>query len=88
MKRFTYFLSIICCFEYAVATLKDCSKVKNKTLQFCSTGKELFPVTLKTELYLKEIVEINPEKNSITVRVNMWTYWIDKGLGLSNDTVE
>ena len=54
----------------------------------CSTGKELFPVSLKTELYLKEIVEIDPEKNSITVRVNMWTYWKDEGLALSNDLVE
>ena len=68
--------------------MKDCSKVTNKTLQLCSTGKERFPVTLKTELYLKEIVEIDQEKNSITVRVNMWTYWKDEGLALSNDLVE
>ena len=76
------------CPNIYILSFKDCSKVANKTLQLCSTGKELFPVTLKTELYLKEIVEIDPEKNSITVRVNMWTYWKDEGLALSNDSVE
>ena len=87
MCSFKCLFIIFCLFEANFALLRPCSQVKNRTLQLCSTGKDLFPVILNTELYLKEIVEINQEKNSITVRLNIWTYWTDKSLALSNDSV-
>ena len=90
MKMFEIlcFFVIFCLTVPNFALLRHCSQVGNKTLQPCSTGEEKFPVVLKSEVYLKEIVEIHQEKNSITLRLNIWTYWTDKSLALSDDSVE
>ena len=44
-----------------------------------------FPISLNVEVYLHDIVRIDEDTNSLSVRLDLWTSWIDVGLGLSND---
>ena len=44
-----------------------------------------FPVSLDVEVYLHDIVRIDEDMNSLSVKLDLWTSWIDLGLGLSND---
>ena len=69
------------------AGLKSCSE-KHDKLEICLKGKEEyskpFPVVLYSELYLREIIEINEEKNSISVQLYLQFAWYDPSLSLSN----
>ena len=44
-----------------------------------------FPVSLDVEVYLHDIVRIDEDTNSLSVRLDLWTSWIDVGLGLSKN---
>ena len=46
-----------------------------------------FPITLKTILHLREIVNIDEERNSISVQLIMHTFWKDQGITHSNATI-
>ena len=49
----------------AFCTLRSCSK-ENDANKVCRNEKsQNYPIELKTTLYLKEIVKINEEENSI-----------------------
>ena len=76
-------------FELNLAVLKSCI---NETYQprICLKGKdgykEPFPIILSTKLKLKEIIDINADKNSISCQVQMVSKWKDPLLGTSNGT--
>ena len=65
----------------------NCKGKENK-LDICFAGNEgykyPFPVVLDTFLFVNEIVEINENKNRISLQLNMWMRWSDPGLSLSN----
>ena len=83
------FLFIACIFELNMAEhLLSCSKPHDKkSICFTNdTGYSMpFPVKLDVEVYLHDIVRIDEDMNSLSVRLDLWTNWIDLGLGLSND---
>ena len=69
----------------------SCSE-KQEKLDICFTGKEgydnPFPIILDAFLYVNEIVEINEDKNRISLQLQMWTQWSDPGLALSNKSAK
>ena len=75
-------------FDVNLASLKSCSE--NQTHQhLCFISNDgynnPFPVVLDTTLYMN-IIEIDGDKNSIKMEIDFWTFWIDHGIGLSNDS--
>ena len=78
-----------CIVKLSWAGLKRCSE-DHEQLEICIKAKEGYnnplPVVLNTDLYLLDIIDINMDKNSISVQVDLWTIWIDTGLALSNDS--
>ena len=83
-KRLLVFL---CLLEHNLAEFLSCSKSQNES-SICFTndlGYFLpFPVSLDVEVHLIDIIRIDQDLNSISVRLELWTKWIDPGLDLSN----
>ena len=67
--------------------LKRCIE-KPKILEICLRKEEMyknpFPVVVNSDLYFKEIIDIDQDHNSISIQVDLWTYWNDGSLVLSN----
>ena len=82
---------IFCCARPIRAELKKCSDYELGKLELCLTGNgeygPPFPVTVFVELYLGEIVEIDANKNFISLRLGLFTYWTDPKIGLTNDSI-
>ena len=91
MHVFGYLLLITCNFKPNWANLRGCAE-KHDQLEFCLTNPdgyyEPFPVVVYTDLYLKEIIEIDNNKKSIKVHIDLWAFWKDEGIALSNDSVK
>ena len=47
-----------------------------------------FPVNVTTLLILREVVNIDEERNSITIQLAMWSIWKDHGIQSSNATIK
>ena len=75
------------------ANLKLCPKpedqVSKKEAFICLTNETgysaPFPVNLTLELYFKNVINIDEDLNSITIQVELWAYWADTELALTND---
>lgn len=82
---------MICSFKPNWATLKECAE-NHDQLELCLTSKDgyskPFPVVVSTILDLKEIIEININKKSIKVQADLWAYWKDEGIALSNGSLK
>ena len=93
MRLFGCLFLLICNFKPNWADLKECGEPHNK-LELCLTSKDVigysppFPVVVNTILDLKEIIEIDSNKRSIKVQADLWAYWKDKGITLSNDSLK
>ena len=46
------------------------------------------PLVLETELYLKAITGIDEGQNSISIQAELWCYWGDPGLALSDNSAD
>ena len=70
----------------AYCSLKSCSleKIANKVCQ--NGNSQNLPRELHPHLVLREIVDINEEKNSVTVQMLFYTIWEDLTLNPSNTT--
>ena len=83
---------IFCWFKSISAELKICSDYEPSKLELCHTsnGEYLppFPVTVFIDIYLREIVDVDIEKNSITTRLGLVTFWNDPKLALTNDSLK
>ena len=82
------FLVILCLFDLNLADLLSCLKQhEEKSVCFNnSTGYSMpFPVILEVGIFLKDIIEIDQDKNSLSIQLDLWTGWIDLGLGVSID---
>ena len=91
MDLFGCLILLIFNFKPNLADLKECVETHYK-LDLCLTGNngyfEPFPVVINTALDLKEIIEIDSNKRSIKVQADLWAYWKDKGITLSNDSLK
>ena len=78
-----------CLLEPILADLKSCSE-KHDKLELCFKGKKQYiepiPVNVTSVLSMKEIIEINEERNSISVQLYMFIGWYDGSLSLPNTT--
>ena len=75
-------------FELCSAKLLSCSKPHDeKTICFTNdtSYSAPIPVSLDIGIFLKDIIEIDQDKNSLSIRLDLWTGWIDPGLGVIND---
>ena len=82
-----YLLVFLCLIEHSLA-FKSCSKQHDrKSICFTNeTGYLMpYPVSLDVEITLKDIIRIDQDLNSISVRLELFTNWIDNGLGLSDE---
>ena len=84
-----------CLINISFASLKFCSESqeklsKNEVLQdafICFTNKTgylaPFPITLGLEMYIQNVIKVDEDLNLISIQAELWTYWIDPGLGLN-----
>ena len=89
---FEYFLFVICIFqlcnaELHTSDLKNCKEEKHKS-KMCLTGEngyfKPFLVIVNSDLILRNIIEVDQNKNSISAQFELWTSWVDPGITLSN----
>ena len=93
---FEYFLIVICtlmlCIEgLKISDLKNCEEESQES-KICLTGKNGYfkplPVNVDSELVLRNIIEIDENKNSISAQFELMTWWLDPGIALSNNSIE
>ena len=88
-------LIMFCLFNLNIAELKSCLE-EHDHLELCSTKKggynKPLPLVaqpkLETSFFLKSITNVDEAKNSISVQAELWCYWGDHGLALSNNSTE
>ena len=76
-----------------LADFKSCSQEHDQT-SMCFLGEEgyvnpnhLNNLELDTMLYVKEIIDIDGNQNDIRLQLELWSYWTDPGLALTNESV-
>ena len=86
----TILIIIFGCFRPIWANLKPCSDSEDTELEICLTGNGKyhppFPSTVEIDINLREVVHINKDKKSITIRLGFTTHWKDPRLALNNDS--
>ena len=82
MKVVLLLLAMFCIFQFCSADLMTCSK--EEQVKICLKGKERytnpFPVVVETWLHLRGISDVNEDKNSISLQVELYSFWKDPGL--------
>ena len=85
------FLVISILFQISFADLRNCSKLHTKPA-ICFKNETSYsnpiPTVLNVVLDLKDIIEIDEERNSISIQMELWTFWNDPSLALSNGEIE
>ena len=80
---------LTCLFKLNYAELKSCMK-EAEAPRICQKSNESylnpFPLNLTTIILLKEIVDIDEDKKSITMQMNMFSLWKDSRIDSSNAT--
>ena len=91
MHVFGCLFLIICNFKPNWANLRGCAE-KHDQLELCLTKEDgysdPFPVVVNPNLDLKEIIEIDTNKKSIKIQADLWAWWKDEGVALSNDSLK
>ena len=81
---------MVCQFNLNMADLKSCSENHDK-LELCFTQKggykKPLPLVLETYFYLRKITAVDEAKNSISIQAELWCYWEDPGLALSDNLI-
>ena len=92
MHIFKCLFAFSCLFDSSFANLKLCSQPEEKLSKkevleevvICFTNETgysaPFPITLVLEFYIKNVIKIDEDLDSISIQVELWTYWIDPGL--------
>ena len=89
MDLLKHLLVMHCLFKVACANLKSCSENHDEMAVCLKEGVlDPFPITVDTYVYLKEIINIDHDKNSISVGVKLLAEWTDPRLSLSNNSVQ
>ena len=93
---FEYFLFVLCNLKLftaglKTADLKSCNEEIHES-KICLTGERGYfkplPVIVDSELVLRNIKEINENKNYISGQFELVTWWHDPGIALSNNSLE
>ena len=88
MDLLKYLFVMHCLFKIAWTNLKSCSENHDEVAICLKEGNfDPFPIAVDTYVYLKEIINIDHDKNSISVRVKLLAEWTDPRLSLSNKSV-
>ena len=92
MLLFTKILTVIfCCSKPIWANIKNCSEPYLGKPKLCLRGNgeysPPFPVNVHIDINLREIVDIDKNKKSITARLGLTTQWTDPRLGLTNGLI-
>lgn len=70
--------------------LKLCSEITSTTVEICNNGKEWEPWIVESFLGLLDISEVNEEKKSITIQLQVILEWFNNKIGfvgpLANET--
>ena len=73
-----------------ISDLKNCKEESHES-RICLTGKngyfKPFPVIVDSQLILRNIIEIDESKNSVSAQFVLWTRWVDPGVALSNPSL-
>ena len=84
-------LFISCIVEASFAILKNCSSPHTQP-SICfkdETGySKPFPTILNIGVNFKDIIEIDEQRNSINIQMELITFWRDPRLALSNGEIE
>ena len=84
-------LNIICLFfKLSSADLRRCLDKNDNKIELCFNGEDYvhpLPAVLDTWLYLNKIIKIDGDGNSISIHMELITFWRDPGLSLSNGSV-
>ena len=92
MTVFTTILFTSYFFDLSFAFMKKCSE-ENDQIELCLLGDKyvdpnnLNTVEFDTQIYIEDIIEIDISRNDITVILELWSYWLDPGLALTNESV-
>ena len=91
MNILNCFLAVSCLVEVSFAVLQNCSKPHDQPA-ICfknETGySKPFPTVLNVTTFFGDIIEIDEQRNSIKIQMELWTVWRDPGLGLSTGEIE
>ena len=78
---------MVCTLQLVWASLKSCSD-DHEVLTICLKEGDLYksplPTLISSDLYLVEIIDIDEDKNSVSIQVDLWTYWKDQLISSSN----
>ena len=89
---FEYLLLVFCILKpcsarLKISELKSC-KEESHNSKICLTGKngyfKPFPVIVDTNLILRNLIEIDENKNFISAQIELWTAWEDPGIAFTN----
>ena len=73
------------------ADLKSCNDQEQSKSNLCLIGNGEYhpplPLVVEIDINLREIVDIDKDKKSITVRMVLMTHWTDPSLALTNDSL-
>ena len=85
---------MVCLFNLNWARLQSCD-VKQDSVEMCYRDKKGYTrplaiekLYLETQFYLRAVTEIDEDKNTISIQAELWSYWSDGGVGLSNNSTE
>ena len=94
MYLFLSVSTMFCLFSLNWARLQSCD-VKQDSVEMCYRDKKGYtrPLAIKklyleTQFYLRAVTEIDEDKNTISIQAELWSYWSDGGVGLSNNSTE
>ena len=91
-NAYKYLLFIFCTIELCpaelrISDLKSCKEEKHES-KICLTGENgyfnPFPVIVASNLVLRNLIEIDENKNSISAQFTLRTQWLDPGIDLAN----
>ena len=87
----TILIAILSCSKPIWGNLKNCSDPYQGKPKLCLRGNgeysPPFPVNVNIGINLREIVDIDKNKKSITARLGLSTYWTDPRLGLTETSI-
>jgi hypothetical protein len=91
-----YFIFVFCTLTPCIAglkisDLKSCKEESHES-KICLTDETRyfnpFPVLVNSDLFLRNLIEIDENKNSISAQFELFTWWLDPGIALSNNSLE
>ena len=91
MNILDFFLAVSCLVEVSFAILQNCSKPHDQPA-ICFKNKtgysKPFPTVIDVDVYFRNIINVDEQMNSISIQMELWTFWSDHRLALSDGEIE